>query len=200
MERHVIDLLARLEAEAREQRRHPVPAEVAYLLAGPETGQFLHILVLATRARQILEIGTSVGYSTIWLATAARQTGGRVTTLEWEQQKVPVAQRHLLAAGVADLVEILPGDARQTLATLAGPFDLIFVDAGKTEYATYLDLIYPKLSAGGLVVADNVLDLRDNPGIQAYQQRIRDYPDLETVTVPIGNGEELTVKRGAVAR
>lgn len=188
-------LLTRLEAQAEEQANRQVPIEERYLLIGPATGQFLQILVEATRARQILEIGTSAGYSSIWLGLGARQTGGRVTTLEISPYKVELARRHLREAGLADVVEILPGDARETLTQLAGPFDFVFIDAWKDDYAAYLDAVYPKVVPGGLIVADNIISHQSDPGIQAYVRRIRAYPDLLTVTVPIGSGEELTYKR-----
>src|SRR5215470_15342753 len=119
-----------------------------------DTGRLLSILIGATGARRILEVGTSNGFSTIWLADAARATGGRVTTLELNPDKIALARTNLGKAGLADVVDIVEGKAADTLATLPGPFDLVFLDADRPSYLTYLELVVPRLRTGGLLVAD----------------------------------------------
>ncbi|HEX2501316.1 MAG TPA: O-methyltransferase, partial [Methylomirabilota bacterium] len=126
----------------------------------PDTGRFLWILVRAARATRILEVGTSNGYSTIWLADAARATGGRVVTLEHDPNKVRLARENLQRAGVAGWVDVRQGPAADTLSGLPGPFDLAFLDADRASYRTYLELVVPKLVPGGLLVADNVVSHR----------------------------------------
>jgi predicted O-methyltransferase YrrM len=111
----------------------------------PDTGRFLWILVRAARATRILEVGTSNGYSTIWLADAARATGGRVVTLEHDPNKVRQARENLQRAGVAGWVDVREGPAADTLSGLPGPFDLAFLDADRASYRTYLELVVPKL-------------------------------------------------------
>jgi predicted O-methyltransferase YrrM len=158
----------------------------------PETGRLLFILVRLARATRILEVGTSNAFSTIWLARAARETAGRVTTLEFNPDKIAMARKNLAAAGVADLVDIREGRAADTLAALPGPFDLAFLDADRPSYATYLELVVPKLTVPGLLVADNVTSHRAE--LEDYLARVKSDPRLFSVTVPIGNGEEVSLK------
>ncbi len=158
----------------------------------PETGRLLFILVRLARATRILEVGTSNAFSTIWLARAARETAGRVTTLEFNPDKIAMARKNLDAAGVADLVDIREGRAADTLAALPGPFDLAFLDADRPSYATYLELVVPKLTVPGLLVADNVTSHRAE--LEDYLARVKSDPRLFSVTVPIGNGEEVSLK------
>lgn len=158
----------------------------------PDTGRLLWILVTSARATRILEVGTSNGYSTIWLADAARRTGGRVVTLELNPAKVELARRNLGRAGLADQVEILPGRAADTLAGLPGPFDFVFLDADRPSYLTYLELVLPKVTAGGLLVADNVTSHASE--LADYLARVKSHPDLLSVTLPIGKGEEVALK------
>jgi predicted O-methyltransferase YrrM len=159
-----------------------------------DTGRLLWILVHAVRATRILEVGTSNAFSTIWLADAARSTGGRVTTLEVNGDKIALARSNLARAGLGDVVEIVEGPAAETLATLAGPFDLVFLDADRPSYLTYLELVVPRLRAGGLLVADNVTSHAGE--LVDYLARVKSHPQLFTVTVPIGNGEEIALKVG----
>ena len=185
----LLDELARLgEAnDARETERARKMLNIT-----PDTGQLLWILVHAIRATRLVEVGTSNGYSTIWLADAARTTGGRVTSLERNPEKVRLARANLARAGLADLVEIRAGVAAETLAALPGPFDFVFLDADRPSYRTYLELLVPQLVPGGLLVADNVVSHRAE--LEDYLTRVKSHPGLVTVTVPIGKGEELTVK------
>jgi len=159
-----------------------------------DTGRLLWILVCAIRATRILEVGTSNAFSTIWLADAARTTGGRVTTLEVNPDKIALARANLASAGLADVVEIVEGPAAETLATLAGPFDLVFLDADRPSYLTYLELVVPRLRRGGMLVADNVTSHASE--LTDYLSRVKSHPELFTVTVPIGNGEEIALKLG----
>lgn len=162
---------------------------------GPDTGRVLNILIKSAKARSILEIGTSYGYSTVWLAEAARHTDGRVVSLELADYKATHARQALARAGLADRVDILVGSARETLTNLAGPFDFVLIDLWKNLYVTCLDLVYPKLAAGAYVAADNMIY---PPEVRAdaanYQQRIRQL-DFDTILLPIGSGIELSRRR-----
>ena len=175
------------ENDAREAER---PKRMLNIT--PDTGRLLWILVQAARATRILEVGTSNAYSTIWLADAARATGGHVITLERNPDKVRLARENLARAGLADRVEIREGNAAETLAGLTGPFHFVFLDADRANYSAYLDLALPKLQPGGLLVADNVIshaqDLAD------YLARVKSNPALFSVTVPVGKGEEISLK------
>jgi len=150
-----------------------------------DTGRLLWIIVCAIGATRILEVGTSNAFSTIWLADAARSTRGRVTTLELNPQKVALARANLAAAGLDGMVEIIEGRAADTLATLPGPFDLVFLDADRPSYLTYLELVVPKLRPGGLLIADNITSHAHE--LQDYIQRVKSHPQLFAVTVPLGN-------------
>ncbi|MCI0335787.1 MAG: O-methyltransferase [Planctomycetes bacterium] len=157
-----------------------------------DTGRFLWILVRATGTTRILEVGTSNAFSTIWLADAARSTGGRVTTLESDPEKIALARANLMTAGLEGVVDIIEGRAIDTLSSLPGPFDVVFLDADRPSYLAYLELVVPKLRPGGLLIADNATshehELRD------YISRVKSHPLLFAVTVPIGNGEEIALK------
>jgi len=158
----------------------------------PDTGRLLWILARAARAARILEIGTSNAYSTIWLADAARAVGGRVTTLERDADKVRLARENLARAGLAGWVDIREGPAAETLTGLAGPFDLAFLDADRSSYRTYLELVVPKLVPGALLVADNVVSHRAE--LEDYLGRVKSHPGLFSVTVPVGKGEEVSLR------
>jgi len=187
----LLDELARFgrDNDARETER---PRRMLNIT--PDTGRLLWILVHAVGASRILEVGTSNAYSTIWLADAARQTGGRVTTLELNPDKVRLARENLTRAGLGDRVALLEGRAAETLATLPGPFDFVFLDADRPSYLTYLDLVVPRVAPRGLIVADNVTSHAHE--LQHYLARVKSHPALISVTVPIGNGEEISLKLG----
>jgi predicted O-methyltransferase YrrM len=157
-----------------------------------DTGRLLWILIRATGARRILEVGTSNAFSTIWLADAARATGGHVTTLEANPDKIALARTNLARAGLEGVVEIIAGRAADTLPGLPGPFDLVFLDADRPSYLDYLELVVPKLRPGGLLIADNVTSHAHE--LHAFLGRVRSHPRLFAVTVPIGNGEEIALK------
>jgi predicted O-methyltransferase YrrM len=187
----ILDDLARFgrDNDARETER---PRRMLNITA--DTGRLLWVLVRSARAARVLEVGTSNGYSTIWLADAARAAGGRVVTLEANPAKVALARANFERAGVSDVVEVREGPAAETLRALPGPFDLIFLDADRPSYATYLELAVPKLVPGGLLVADNVVSHAGE--LADYLARVKSHPALFSVTVPVGNGEEIAWKRG----
>jgi predicted O-methyltransferase YrrM len=159
----------------------------------PETGRLLWILARAMNAKRIVEVGTSNAYSTIWLADAARATGGRVTTLEMNPEKIALARANLRKAGLDDVVvEIIEGTAAASLAALPGPFDLVFLDADKASYLQYLELALPKMRTGAMLIADNATTHAEE--LKEFTRRVRSHPQLFAVTVPIGNGEEIALK------
>ena len=157
-----------------------------------DTGRLLWILVGAVRAARILEVGTSNAFSTIWLADAARAIGGRVTTLEVNPDKIARARGNLASAGLESVVDVVEGPAAESLARLPGPFDLVFLDADRPSYLTYLELVVPRLRPGGLLVADNVTSHASE--LADFLARVKSHPQLFSVTVPIGNGEEIALK------
>jgi len=185
----LLDELARFgsENDARETER---PRRMLNIT--PDTGRLLWIMIRTAGSSRILEVGTSNAFSTIWLADAARETAGRVTTLEMNPNKIALARENLAKAGLADRVDIREGPAATTLRDLPGPFDFVFLDADRPSYLTYLELVVPKIVPGGLLVADNVVSHASE--LQDYLARVKSHPALFSVTVPVGNGEEISFK------
>ena len=192
MDEELIALLDRLARFGEENDSRETQRSKRMLNITRDTGRLLWILVCATRATRILEVGTSNAYSTIWLADAARSTGGRVTTLEVNPDKIALARANLASARLDRMVEFVEGPAAHTLARLPGPFDLVFLDADRPSYLTYLELVAPKLRPGGLLIADNAVSHANE--LQDYLYHVKSHPQLFAVTVPIGNGEEVALK------
>ena len=186
-------VLRRLEDEDSRDRVDGTPKELRLRSVTPEVGWFLHLLVKLTGARRILEVGTSGGYSTIWLASAARETGGQVTTLEIDPAKVERARRNVVEAGLDGLVTIVEGDAYRTARALTGPFDFAFLDAEKEMYFDLLEPLVGLLRPGGVLVADNLLS--HSAELAPFRQAAESHPALECVLLPIPRGELLCRKR-----
>jgi predicted O-methyltransferase YrrM len=159
------------------------------LRIGPETGRLVNILIRGARARSILEIGTSFGYSTVWLAEAARAVGGRVVTLDLVRSKQDYARGMLEKAGLAEFVDWRTGDALKILRELEGPFDFVLLDLWKELYVPCFELFAARLAAGALVVADNMLyPEHSRMQAQAYRSVVRRYPAMESVLLEVGSG------------
>ena len=184
-------VLARLEAEDAREREEGVPRELRARQVARTTGQFLFALVAPQTDCEVLEIGGSRGYSTIWLAAGVRHLGGRVLSLENDPAKVDAWRRNVAEAGLGDWAELVEGDAFETLPAIDDVFDLVFLDAEKEQYEELFQLARPKLEPAGLVVADNVLSHPD--ALAAYSQARQADPTLESVTVPLDRGLELSV-------
>ncbi len=187
--RAVLDDLERHDALERERG---VPRRERLRQVTPDVGRFLHTLVLATRPQSILEIGTSGGYSTIWLATAARSVDATTTTLEIDPLKVQRATSNLREAGVDNAATIVQADAFDYLHDRRKPIDFVFLDAEKEDYLQFLELIVPLLPVGGLLVADNLISHAED--LSQFRQRAESHPRLSAVVVPIGRGELLAAK------
>ena len=182
-------VLARLEEEDRRESEEDVPYAERSLAVGPESGRLLFALVAPNAGCEVLEIGASRGYSTVWLAAAARILGGRVVSLELDSRKVEAWKRNIAEAGLEEWAELLEGDARELLPALGEGFDVVFLDAWKDDYETYFELARTKLEPGGVIVADNVTSHSDLAG---YVETRQSDPTLVSVTVPVGNGLEVT--------
>lgn len=165
-----------------------------FLLAvGPDVGRLLHALIIGRGAKRILELGTSYGYSTAFLADAARQTGGRVYTMDLAANKQQYAQTQLEKAGLLPQVEWMLGDATQMLTTLEGPFDFVLLDLWKNLYVPCLNLFYSKLAPNAVIVADNMLfPEMVRADAEAYRAAVKAKGNLQSVMLPIGNGIELS--------
>ena len=185
-------VLDRLYAEDAAQRAAGLPSSQRTRNVDRETGEWLNLLIRATGAKNILEIGSSNAVSTILLADAARANGGRVTGTEIIPARAAEANRNLAEAGLADVATVIAGNAQDTTEGLQGPFDLVFIDAEKDDYSTHLLAIIDRVRPGGLILADNVV----SHDVTAYQKLVRERDDLETVTIPLNRGIEFTLKRG----
>ena len=163
-----------------------------YLLpVGPESGQLINILASSLKAPNILEIGTSYGYSGIWLADAARASGGKVTTLELQDYKIAFAREMAAKAGLSDHIRFLQGDALELIAGLEGGVDFVLLDLWKDLYIPCLEAFYPKLNPGAMIVADNII----YPGgedVRLYSRAVRAKPGMTSILVPVGAGLEIS--------
>ena len=163
------------------------------LCVGRAAGVFLNLLIKETRATRILEVGSSYGYSTHWLAEAARAVGGRVTSLELKAPKAEYAIAQLHTVGLAERVEFRIGDALATLQALPGPFDFVLIDLWKDLYVPVWDLLPGKLAPGALIVADNMTyPPSAQPEVRAYRERVRATAGVSSVLLAVGNGLELS--------
>jgi predicted O-methyltransferase YrrM len=167
-----------------------------YLLpVGPEVGWFLHSLILAKRPARVLELGTSYGYSTLFLADAAKQVGAKVITMDTADYKQDYAREKMQKAGLADAIEFRLGDAVEMVKQDAGMFDIALMDIWKEAYTPCLHALYPKLTDEGIIAADNMVQpasAREN--VREYRAAVKSYPDLQTTLLPIGSGIELSVR------
>jgi predicted O-methyltransferase YrrM len=166
----------------------------AFLLSvGKETGVFLNTLIKSAKPKTILEIGTSYGYSTIWLAEAAKTYGGHVITLENAPQKAIYAQQQIKKAGLSEVVSFKIGDALGTIAQITEGVDFVLVDIWKELYVPCFDLFYPKLNKNAWVLADNmILPPHHHIEATAYRNRVRETKAFDTVLLPIGSGIEMS--------
>jgi predicted O-methyltransferase YrrM len=183
-------VLARLEEEDARERADRLPSAVRSRAVPPTTGRFLFSLVAPQADCEVLEIGGSRGYSTIWLAAGARILGGRVLSLESDPAKAEAWRRNVEDAGLEEWAELVEGDAHETLAGLDDVFDVVFLDAEKGDYETLFGLARPKLEPGAIVVADNVVSHAEWLG--TYVETRQADPSLVSVTVPLDRGIELS--------
>jgi predicted O-methyltransferase YrrM len=191
LDARVLEVLARLEREDETERGRDLPVRDRSLAVNPTTGRFLFALVAPQTACEVLEIGGSRGYSTIWLGAGVRYLGGRVLSLEEDPAKAEAWRRNVTDAGLADWCQLVEGDAFATLAGLEDIFDVAFLDAWKGDYEALFALARQRLEPGALVVADNVLSHVETLG--AYSAARQSDPTLTSVTVPLDSGLELSV-------
>ena len=184
-------VLARLEEEDAGERARGVDRALRARAVAPTTGRFLFALVAPQAGCEVLEIGGSRGYSSIWLAAAARILGGRVVSVENDPAKCGAWRRNVEEAGLGEWAELVEGDATDQVAAIDDIFDLVFIDAEKEDYEGHFQLARPKVEPGGLIVADNVLSHEGTLG--AYSRARQSDPTLVSVTVPLDRGLEVSV-------
>ena len=184
-------VLARLEAEDADERARGVAREQRARQVARTTGQFLFAFVAPQTDCEVLEIGGSRGYSSIWLAAGVRNLGGRVLSLESDPAKAEAWRANVEEAGLDDWADLIEGDAFETLPPIDDVFDLVFLDAEKEQYERLFAEARGKLEPGAVVIADNVLSHQETLG--AYSQARQADPTLESVTLPLDRGLELSV-------
>jgi predicted O-methyltransferase YrrM len=184
-------VLARLEEEDAHERAAGLPASERSRAVEPTTGRFLFSLVAPQTDCEVLEIGGSRGYSTVWLAAGVRHLGGRVLSVENDPRKAAAWRANVAEAGLDDWAELVEGDAKEVVPGIDDVFDLVFLDAEKDDYDELFHLARAKLEPGALVVADNVLSHEETLG--AYSRARQADPSLLSVTVPLDRGLELSV-------
>ncbi len=190
---------------ARQAPVAGVPAEIARLLAdikqrdkdlyavSEEDGRFLRVLVGTRGGKPVLEIGGASGYSAIWMGLGLRDTGGHLVTIEYDAGRAKEAQANIVKAGLSETVRVVAGDAFAEIPKLAGTFDMIFLDAWKPDYQKFFQMTFPRLEPGGLFIAHNVVNKRDE--MKDFLKTIMTSPDAWTTIVsPSGEGMSLTYK------
>jgi predicted O-methyltransferase YrrM len=169
-------------------------ADTDLLAVSEEDGRLLRVMVASSGARQALEIGGANGYSAIWIGLGLRQTGGHLTTIEYDPARARTAADNIRRAGLSDIVTVVPGDAFKEIPKLQGEFDFVFLDAWKRDYKRFLDMVFPRLVPGGLFLAHNVVNKQSE--MTDFLQTIETDPRMFTsIVTPSGEGVSITMKR-----
>lgn len=217
MDEKILHVLNRLGEQSKLERSEEskVLPEDEMLAITPDTGRFFKIILNAMHAKRILELGTSVGYSTLWFADAVIQNGitkaegsNPIITIDINHSKIEKATKNFHDAEVNSLIKVVEGSAMNILQEMSnnfhgekdikktdGLFDFVFFDADKENLRDYFDLVIPMLRVGGIIATDNMLYPEDyRPLMLNYASYVRSKPYIQSVMVPIGNGEEITIK------
>jgi predicted O-methyltransferase YrrM len=176
------NLLAQIKAIDRDQ-----------LSVSEEDGRFLRVMVASNGSKRALEIGAAYGYSTIWIGMGLRETGGHLTSIEYDPARAKAAAETIRKAGLADVVTVVHGDAFAEIPKIAGDFDFVFLDAWKRDYKRFFDLVFPRLRPQGLFLAHNVVNKQSE--MRDFLDAIRSHPKLFTsIVTPSGEGMSVSVK------
>jgi caffeoyl-CoA O-methyltransferase len=169
-------------------------ADKGQLAISAEDGRFLRLLVATNHVQHALEIGAASGYSAIWIGMGLRETGGRLVTIEYDPQRAKEAAANVERAGFSDIVKVVPGDAFKEIPKVTGQFDFVFLDAWKRDYQKFFDMVFPRMPKGGLFVAHNVLNKKEE--MPDFLHTIETRPDLlTTIVAPSGEGVSVSWKR-----
>ncbi|MDH3794564.1 MAG: O-methyltransferase [Nitrosopumilus sp.] len=203
MIKSIFNILEKLEEQStlEKLRQINVAPEDRMLAITKETGELLNMILRLKNAKNMLEIGMSTGYSTIWCAEAIYEQSGKIITIEQNPNKIKRAKENFQKAGIADAIIIKEGLAIQILRELnlqkeyKDFFDFVLIDADKENVIEYFDLILPMVSAGGVIITDNMLyPEKYKQDMKFFSDYLKKNPKLRTITTPIGNGEEITIK------
>lgn len=193
------------EIEKQEEFEQENPLEIPHsekvLAIGRNTGIFYNTLLRSIKAKKILEIGMSTGYSTMWFAEALSRNDGKIITIDMDEKKIKRAKENFVKADLESFIEIHHGDALEIISQIrkdpnsSESFDFVFIDADKERYIQYFDQVLPLVKKGGLIAADNILfPERFQKFTKSYVEHVQKTPSIQTVTIPIDNGEELSLK------
>jgi predicted O-methyltransferase YrrM len=203
MIKSISNILEKLEEQStlEKLRKVDIAPEDRMLAITKETGELLNMILRLKNAKNMLEVGTSTGYSTIWCAEAIYEQSGKIITIEQNPNKIKRAKENFQKAGVADVITIKKGLAMQILRELnlqkeyKDFFNFVLIDADKENVIEYFDLILPMVSAGGVIITDNMLyPEKYKQDMKKFSDYLKENPKLRTITTPIGNGEEITIK------
>jgi predicted O-methyltransferase YrrM len=203
-------LVCAVRVSAAGQDRATVPAEAAAVLkqikaadreqlaVSEEDGRFLRLMAASTRSSRALEIGGASGYSAIWIGLGLRETGGRLTTIEYDPARAKIAADNIRRAKLSDIVTVVSGDGFKEIPKLTGSFDFVFLDAWKRDYKRFFDLVFPRLTQGGIFLAHNVLNKPSE--MRDFLSIIQSHPlALTTIVAPSSEGMSITYKRAGSA-
>ena len=189
------------QSELEKSEKIQINHDERMLTISNETGEFFNILLKAMKAKKILEVGMSVGFSTLWFADAILANNGKIVTIEENQDKITRAKKNFEEAGVSAQIEIQEGKALQILHKLATSeseqqqFDFVFLDADKENNIEYFDLVLPLVRVGGIIATDNILYPEEfRPEMKKFTEYIKSKPNVQTMTLDLGNGEEISIK------
>lgn len=203
MRENIKSVLKKLDgrSELEKSEKIQVNHDERMLAISNETGEFFNILLKSMNAKKILEVGMSVGFSTLWFADAMLTNNGKIVTIEENQDKIARAKKNFEEAGVNTQIEILAGDALQILHKLVASeseeqqFDFVFLDADKENNIEYFDLVLPLVRVGGIIATDNILyPEKFRPEMKEFTEYIKSKPNVQTMTLDLGNGEEISIK------
>ena len=205
MNEHILTVLKKLEerSQLEESNQIEVNHEDRILAITEDTGQFYNLFLKAIKAKKILEVGTSVGYSTLWFADALIENGGSVTTIEQNSSKINRSKANFKEAKVDHIIKSMEGEAMSILKQISEninkdkklQFDFAFLDADKELNREYFDLILPMIKVGGIIATDNILyPEKFRPIMEKFVNHVKQIPNVQTFTLDLGNGEHLSIK------
>ena len=205
MNKEIVSVLQKLDKISQHEKLedYEINRDEKMFAITKETGEFFNILLRGMKAKRILEVGTSVGFSTLWFADAILENQGKIVTIEKESSKITRARANFEEAGISSQIQILQGEALQILKNISGSnkseqlelFDFAFLDADKELNIEYFDLILPMIKVGGILAVDNILyPEKFRPLMKKFIEHIKTKPNVQTVTLDLGNGEQITIK------
>ncbi len=190
-----------IQSTLEKSKKEDIPHEDRMLAITKETGELLNMILRLKNAKNMLEVGMSTGYSTIWCAEVIAEQSGEIITIEQNPSKIKRAKANFQKAGIIDTITIKEGLAMKILTELSlqkkysNFFDFVLIDADKENVIKYFDLILPMVVIGGVIVTDNMLyPERFRDEMKKFSNYLKENPKLHTITSPIGNGEEITIK------